>query len=166
MLIVNFFNLHKNVFLKILIIILLNLFISNIVFARSNSELTNLLYTVANKNCASNQSYCDELKSNIASFLIDINLLNFNESTAKWKKLPSGYLYDENSLQNFYLRHIGVYKSLEGKLMGVFDLNCEDFNDMQERSFGYVNRTEVYLVPNYKASRGRSLGVVKTFCKQ
>lgn len=135
------------------------------VCARTNAEIGNQLYTVANKVYSSNPALGEEMKSNVASFLIDANMLHFNENTAVWKKLPFGWYYDSRSVQHLFLRHIGVYKSPNGLVMGIFDVNCEDYNDMQERFFGYVNKTEVYFSLSYRPPKGRSLGFMQTFCK-
>lgn len=135
------------------------------VYARTNAEIGRQLYSVVNKVYSTNPALGEEMKGNVASFLIDVNMLNFNENTAVWKKLPSGWYYDSRSVQHLYLRHMGVYKSPNGLVMGIFDLNCEDYNDMQERFFGYVNKTEVYFSASYRPPRGRSLGVMQTFCK-
>lgn len=135
------------------------------VFARTNAEIGRQLYAVSHLVDKQSVGKGDTMRENIASFLIDANMLHFYENNAIWKKLPSGWYYDSRSLQNIYLRHLGVYKSPDGKVMGVFDVNCEDVNDVQERTYGYVNTTEVYFSPNYKKSNGRSLGLMQTFCK-
>ena len=135
------------------------------VFARSNAEIGHELYGIADEIGKMSISKSDKMKDNIAVFLSEANWLNFNEDTAVWKKLPNGWLYDAKSLWNLYNRHIGVYKSPDGLVMGIFDLNCEDYNDLQERQFGYVNKTEVYFSTNYRPQRGRSTGIYQTFCK-
>lgn len=136
------------------------------VSARTNSQIGQQLYSVANQMSMYSQPRSDEMKDNIAVFLSEANWLNFNEDTAVWKKLPNGWLYDSKSLWSLYTRHIGVYKTPDGQVMGIFDLNCEDFNDMQERQFGFIIKTEVYFNNNYRPKRGRSTGLYKTFCKQ
>lgn len=135
------------------------------VFARSNAEIGRQLYSVANSMAKYSQSRSDDMKENVASFLIDANMLHFNENTAVWKKLPNGWYYDSKSLWSLYNRHMGVYKSPNGLVMGIFDLNCEDFNDVQERQFGFIIKTEVYFSLSYRPPRGRSFGLYKTFCK-
>lgn len=133
--------------------------------ARTNSQIGNQLYSVANTVQKQSPARAAKMREDIASFLIDINMLHFNENAALWKKLPSGYLYDSKSVQHIYLRHIGVYKSSDGKMMGIFDMNCEDFNDVQERTYGYVKTTDVYFSPDYRTKNGRSKGFSQTFCK-
>lgn len=135
------------------------------VFARTNNEIGRQLYASANVVQKQSPARAAKMKDDIASFLIDINMLNFNENTAIWKKLSSGYLYDSKSVQHLYLRHIGVYKSPDGRMMGVFDLNCEDYNDVQERTFGYVITKDVYFSPVSKTKNGHSKGFAQTFCK-
>lgn len=133
-------------------------------FARTNNEINAQLYAVANQVKKQSPARAAKMKEDIQSFLLDINMLNFNENTAVWKKLPSGYLYDEKSMQHLYLRHLGVYKSPDGKMMGVFDLNCEDYNDTQGRFFGYVTTTDVYFSPSFKTKNGHSKGFSQKFC--
>ena len=133
------------------------------VFARSNAQIGQQLYSVANQMKVASKR--DDMKDNIAVFLSEANWLNFNENSAVWKQLPNGWFYDSKSLWSLYNRHIGVYKSPNGLVMGIFDLNCEDYNDMQERQFGFVIKTEVYFSLNYQPPRGRSYGIYKTFCK-
>lgn len=137
------------------------------VLARTNAQIGAQLYAVSHQVDKQSKVKGDMMRQNIASFLIDINMLNFCENNALWKKLPSGWLYDSRSLQNLYLRYLGVYKSPDGKIMGVFDVNCEDVNDVQERTYGYVKITEVYFTPSVtKTHKGRSLGFIQTFCKK
>ncbi len=133
--------------------------------SRTNYEIGNQLYSAANRVAKQSPARAEKMKEDVASFLIDLNMLNFRESRAVWKRLPSGYLYDAASVQNIYLRHIGVYKSPDGKMMGIFDVNCEDFNDVQERTYGYVKTTDVYFSGSYKTKNGRSKGFMQTFCK-
>ena len=116
-------------------------------FARTNSQIGAQLYAVSREVDKQSKAKGDMMRDNIASFLIDANMLNFYENNAVWKKLPSGWLYDSKTVQHLYLRHLGVYKSPDGKVMGVFDVNCEDVNDVQERTYGYVKTTEVYFSP-------------------
>lgn len=149
---------------KYLVCLLLLLTVSP-VFARSNAQIGQQLYEVANQMARYSQSRSDDMKDNVASFLIDANMLHFNESAAVWKKLPNGWFYDSKSLWRLYNRHMGVYKSPNGLVMGIFDVNCEDFNDVQERQFGFVIKTEVYFSLNYRPQRGRSFGLYQTFCK-
>ncbi len=151
--------------LKKLLILLLFVILSLPALARSNAQIGRQLYAVAASVENQSRARADMMRENIASFLIDINMLNFNENSAVWKRLPSGWLYDSKSVQHIFLRHLGVYKSPNGSVMGVFDVNCEDFNDVQERTYGYVKTTEVYFVPSYKTKNGRSLGFMQTFCK-
>ena len=147
-------------------IILLSLITLSIpAFARTNSQIGAQLYAVSREVDKQSKAKGDMMRDNIASFLIDANMLNFYENNAVWKKLPSGWLYDSKTVQHLYLRHLGVYKSPDGKVMGVFDVNCEDVNDVQERTYGYVKTTEVYFSPYYRQKRGRSLGFIQTFCK-
>ena len=134
--------------------------------ARTNSEIGAQLYAVSRTIDKQSKALGDILRNDIASFLIDANMIQFNENSAEWKKLPSGWLYDNKSVQHFYLRHLGVYKSPDGKVMGVFDVNCEDKNDIQERMYGYVKTTEVYFSSAYKQHRGHNKGFMQTFCKQ
>lgn len=150
---------------SVLLLVIAMVMTCSAVFARSNGEISRQLYSVANQVCKTDPVRCDEMKSNVSSFLIDANMLNFNEDRAVWRRLPEGWYYDSRSVQHIFLRHIGVYKSPKGTVMGIFDVNCEDYNDMQERFFGYVIKTEVYFSPSYKPQRGRSLGLMKTFCK-
>ncbi len=135
------------------------------VCARTNAQIGQQLYGVANQMAKQSTVRSEEMKDNIESFLLDANMLHFNENTAVWKKLPNGWYYDSKSLWSLYNRHMGVYKTPNGLVMGIFDLNCEDFNDVQERQFGYVIKTEVYFSLNYRPPRGRSTGIYKTFCK-
>ncbi len=151
--------------LKKFLILMLFIIFAAPVFARSNAQIGQQLYGVANLMRKYSVTKSDEMKDNIAVFLSEANWLNFSEDRAVWKKLPNGWLYDSKSLWSLYNRHIGVYKSPNGQVMGIFDLNCEDFNDMQERQFGYVIKTEVYFSTNYRPPRGRSTGIYKTFCK-
>ena len=134
-------------------------------FARTNSQIGAQLYAVSRQVDKQSKAKGDLMRDNIASFLIDANMLNFYEDNAVWKKLPSGWFYDSKTIQHLYLRHLGVFKSPDGKVMGVFDVNCEDINDVQERTYGYVKTTEVYFSPYYQPKRGRSLGFIQTFCK-
>ena len=83
--------------------------------ARTNSQ-----YAVSRQVDKQSKARGDLMRDNIASFLIDANMLNFNENNATWKKLPSGWLYDSRSVQHLYLRHLGVYKSPDGKGFGVY----------------------------------------------
>ena len=138
---------------------------SSAAFARTNAEIGRQLYATANAVKKVSPARAEKMKEDIASFLIDINMLNFNENNANWKKLPSGYLYDAKSVQHVYLRHIGVYKSPDGKMMGIFDMNCEDVNDVQERVYGYVKTIDVYFSTTYKTKNGHSKGFAQTFCK-
>ena len=135
-------------------------------FARTNSEIGAQLYAVSRKVDKQSIAKGDAMRNTIASFLIDINMLQFNENNAVWKKLPSGWLYDSKSVQHFYLRHLGVYKSSDGIVMGVFDVNCEDINDVQERMYGFVKTTDVYFSPTYLPKKGHNMGFIQTFCKQ
>lgn len=151
--------------LKSFIFLLLIFSLNAPAFARTNAQIGKQLYAAADSVKKISPARAAKMKEDTASFLIDINMLHFNENTAVWKKLPSGYLYDEKSVQSLYLRHIGVYKSPDGKMMGVFDLNCEDFNDVQERTYGYVKTTDVYFSPTYKTKNGYSKGFSQTFCK-
>ena len=151
--------------LKKLVLTLAVLSIAIPAAARTNSQLGAQLYAVSRQVDKQNKARGDLMRDNIASFLIDANMLNFNENNATWKKLPSGWLYDSRSAQHLYLRHLGVYRSPDGKVFGVFDVNCEDINDIQERTYGYVKTTEVYLVTSYRSLKGRSLGFIQTFCK-
>ena len=147
-------------------ITILILFVNTLpILARTNAEIGIELYQVANKIKETNKYISDEMKDNIATFLIEANLLGFNEKKAKWKQLSSEWFYDSTSLNNLNLRYIGVYKSQDGKTMGIFDVNCEDENDVQERYFGYVNTTEVYFSAPPKKQKGHSKGFYKTFCK-
>lgn len=134
--------------------------------ARTNNEISAQLYAVANQVKKQSPARAAKMKEDIQSFLIEANMLHFNENTAVWKQLPSGYLYDEKSIQHLYLRHTGVYKSPDGKMMGVFDLNCEDYNDPKEQFFGYVTTTDVFFSPNYKTKNGHSKGFSQKFCKK
>ncbi len=134
-------------------------------YARTNAQIGAQLYAVSRQVDKQSRAKGDLMRDNIASFLIDANMLNFYEDNAIWKRLPSGWLYDSRTVQNLYLRHLGVYKSPDGKVMGVFDVNCEDINDVQERMYGYVKTTEVYFSPSYRPKRGHSLGLMQTFCK-
>lgn len=134
--------------------------------ARTNAEIGAQLYAVSRKVDKQSVAKGDMRRNDIASFLIDANMLQFNENNAVWKKLPSGWLYDSKSVQHFYLRHLGVYKSPDGMVMGVFDVNCEDINDVQERMYGFVKTTEVYFSPTYKPKKGHNKGFMQTFCKQ
>ncbi len=149
---------------KITLVLLLCLTMAP-VQARTNAEIGQQLYNVANQMANQSTVRSDEMKDNIESFLLEANLLHFNESTAVWKKLPNGWYYDSKSLWSLYNRYMGVYKSPNGLVMGIFDLNCEDFNDVQERQFGFIIKTEVYFSLNYRPPRGRSFGLYKTFCK-
>lgn len=151
--------------LKLLVSLLIITSVVMPTFARSNSEIGAQLYNVANKVKETNPTKADLLKSEIASFLIEANMLNFNEDYARWEALPSGWFYDKKTIQHYNLRHIGIYKSPDNLVMGVFDVTCEDINDVQERYYGEVKTTEVYFVPNYKPLRGRSKGFMTTFCK-
>lgn len=151
--------------LKKFLYIILCVSLANTSFARSNADIGRQLYSIANEVLRVNPVRGEEMKSDIASFLIDINMLKFDENKAVWRKLPSGWYYDTASVQHLYLRHIGVYKSPNASVMGVFDVNCEDYNDMQERFFGYVNKTEVYFSAT-SPLKGRSLGLMQTFCKR
>ncbi len=146
------------------LILLLSLSITP-VLARTNAQIGQQLYNVANQMAKHSTVRSEEMKDNIESFLLDANMLHFNENTAVWKKLPNGWYYDSKSLWSLYNRHMGVYKTPNGLAMGIFDLNCEDFNDVQERQFGYVIKTEVYFSLSYRPPRGRSTGIYKTFCK-
>lgn len=134
-------------------------------FARTTAEIGRQLYAVSRQVDKQSKARGNKMRDDIASFLIDANMLHFYENTAVWKKLPSGWFYDSKSIQNLYLRHLGVYKSPDGKVMGVFDVNCEDVNDVQERTYGFVKTTEVYFSPSYTTKNGRSLGLMQTFCK-
>lgn len=151
--------------LKKIVLFLLVIILAQPTSARTNSEIGAKLYSVAKITEKQNPVRANEMRENIMSFLIDINMLNFRENNAQWKALPTGWLYDKNSLHHYTLRHLGVYKSQNGLIMGVFDVNCQDVNDPQERMFGYVNETEVYFNPYYKVKKGRSKGFYKTFCK-
>lgn len=151
--------------LKRFIALLLICIINSPAIARTNAQIGKQLYATAASVQRTSPARAAKMREDTASFLIDINMLNFNENTAVWKKLPSGYLYDAKSVQSLYLRHIGVYKSPDGKMMGVFDLNCEDFNDVQERTYGYVKTTDVYFSNDYKTKNGYSKGFSQTFCK-
>ncbi len=133
--------------------------------ARSNSEIARQLYSAANQVQKVSPSRATKMREDTASFLIDLNMLKFNENSASWKQLSEGYFYDKKSLQSLYSRHLGVYKSADGKTMGVFDINCEDFNDPQERMYGFVKTTDVYFNPSYKTKNGHSKGFIQTFCK-
>lgn len=135
-------------------------------YGRTNAEIEIQLYKAANQADKISKIMGNDLRDKTAIFIIEANMLNFSENNAVWKKLPSGLLYDSRSVKHIYLRHIGVYKSPDGNIMGIFDVNCEDINDVQERTYGYVTKTEVYFSPKYKnLYRGRSYGLVKTFCK-
>jgi len=133
--------------------------------ARTNSEIGNELYKIANNVKEFNIHEAEKMKDNIASFLIDINIIGFNEDQAQWHPISNYWSYDKKSLNKFHLRYIGVYKSNDNKIMGVFDLNCEDINDVQNKYFGYVNTTEVYFSNNTTRQKGHSKGFYKTFCK-
>ena len=152
--------------LKNFILLIVLIIICLPTFAKTNSEIGAQLYAVSRQIDNQSKAKGDIMRNNIASFLIDANMLQFNENYAEWKKLPSGWLYDNKSVQHFYLRHLGIYKSPDGKVMGVFDVNCEDKNDIQERMYGYVKTTEVYFSPTYKQQRGHNMGFMQTFCKQ
>ena len=141
------------------------LFLSFPVFARTNAEIGLELYKVANLVKKNNVYKSDVMKDNIASFLIDANMIGFDENSAKWEILSNYWYYDVNSIKHYNLRHLGVYKSSDGLVMGVFDVNCEDINDVQERYFGYVKTTEVYFSPTIKTKRGHNKGFMKSFCK-
>ena len=148
------------------LVIILAIFLSiNPALARTNAQIAQQLYAIANQMSQYSQARSDDMKDNIESFLLDVNMLHFNENTAVWKKLPNGWYYDSKSLWSLYNRYMGVYKSPNGLVMGIFDLNCEDFNDVQERQFGFIIKTEVYFSLNYRPTRGRSFGIYKTFCK-
>ena len=148
------------------LVIILAIFLSiNPALARTNAQIAQQLYAIANQMSQYSQARSDDMKDNIESFLLDVNMLHFNENTAVWKKLPNGWYYDSKSLWSLYNRYMGVYKSPNGLVMGIFDLNCEDFNDVQERQFGFIIKTEVYFSLNYRPPRGMSFGIYKTFCK-
>ena len=133
--------------------------------ARTNAEIGAELYNIANVVKNTSQHKSNEMKENIAKFLIEANIIGFDETKSIWVKLPSGWLYDKASVKHYNLRHIGIYKSNDNKTMGIFDVNCEDINDPQNRFFGYVATTEVYFTTETKRQRGHSKGFYKTFCK-
>lgn len=135
-------------------------------YARTNSEIGAQLYKISRQVDKQSVAKGDIMRENIASFLIDANMLQFNENYAVWKKLPSGWLYDEKSVQHFYSRHLGVYKSPDNMVMGIFDVNCEDINDVQGRMYGFVKTTEVYFSATYPTKKGHNMGFMQTFCKQ
>lgn len=151
--------------LRFIFILSLLVFVNLDSSARTNSEIGAELYKIANIVKINSLYKSDEMKDNIASFLMDANMIGFDESNAVWKKLSSGWFYDSQSIKHYHLRHIGVYKSLDGQIMGVFDVNCEDINDVQERYFGYVKTTEVYFSLSVKPQLGHNKAFIKTFCK-
>ena len=76
--------------LKKLVLTLAVLSIAIPAAARTNSQLGAQLYAVSRQVDKQNKARGDLMRDNIASFLIDANMLNFNENNATWKKLPSG----------------------------------------------------------------------------
>ena len=134
-------------------------------YARTNAEIGIELYNIANVVKLTNAHKADEMKDNIAQFLIETNLIGFNEERAIWENLQNGWLYDKSSVKHYNLRHIGVYKAADDKTMGIFDVNCENINDINGKYFGYVNTTEVYFTTKTSKHRGHSKGLYKTFCK-
>lgn len=151
--------------LKIVITLCVLIFLSFPVFSRTNAEIGLELYSVANIVKKNNVYKSDVMKDNIASFLMDANMIGFDENNAQWKKLSTSFYYDANSIKHYNLRHLGVYMSIDGLTMGIFDVNCEDINDVQGRYFGYVQTTEVYFSPTFKPKNGHNKGLMKMFCK-
>lgn len=151
--------------LKKVFLIILFLAIGFPAYSRTNNEIARQLYANANRLEKQSIAKADKARDDIASFLIDINLLNFRENSAIWKPLVNGYYYDAKSVQHIFLRHLGVYKSADGNMMGVFDVNCEDYNDPQERMYGYVKTTDVYFTSTYKTKNGHNKGLAQKFCK-
>ncbi len=149
---------------KILCVIILSA-ITLPAFSRTNNEIARQLYANADRMEIQSRAKADKARSDIASFMIDLNMLNFQESRAQWKPLISGYYYDSKSVQNIFSRYLGVYKSADGKMMGIFDINCEDYNDPQERMYGFVNTTDVYFTTTYKTKNGHNKGLAQKFCK-
>jgi hypothetical protein len=139
--------------------------VSQPVFARTNQEIVDSLYKTANAVEKESTVRADALRRNITRFIIEINMLKFDENTAVWKKLPGGYFYDSKSAQHGSLGYRGVYKSADNKMMGIFYLNCEDRNDLQGRLYGTLETTDVFFTTDRKTQRGRSLGLAQEFCK-
>ena len=150
--------------LRILFTIFFIIILSMPANARTNNEIARQLYNNARKIEKTSFAKAQYARDAIASFMIDLNMLYFNESMAVWKPLSSGYYYDSRSLQKIYGRYLGVYKDSTGNMMGIFDVNCEDFNDPQERMYGFVKTTEVYFNGELKLRNGHSKGLAKTFC--
>lgn len=134
--------------------------------SRTNAEIGRELYSVANSVRNVSPSRAAKMYKDIDTFLIELSMLRFDESSAVWKKLPSGYLYDETTVQHFFLRHIGVYKSPNGNMMGIFDLNCEDENDVSHQMYQYVSTIDVYFSATERNKSGHSKGFAQTFCKK
>lgn len=151
---------------KKLIIISLILIVGLPAFSRTNNEIGRQLYSVANRIEKASTARADKARSEIAAFLVDLMMLNFNENTATWKPLVNGYYYDSKSVEHLYSRHRGVYKSTDGKMMGSFEVNCEDHNDPQERMYGYVKTTNVFFTQTNKTKNGHSKGLYQKFCKK
>ena len=135
------------------------------IVARTNVEIQQQLYQTANIIQKQNTIHGLKQKENIDDFILELQMLQFNENKAVWKELSRDYLYDQTSLKKYHLRYIGVYKSKNNSMMGPFDLNCEDFNDLQERTYGYTTTKDVYFTTNYKMRNGHSKGFDKQFCK-
>jgi hypothetical protein len=151
--------------LKYFLIVSMFLLIAPATFARTNAEIKQQLYKTANIIQKETPIHGLRQKENIDSFILELEMLNFNESSAIWKVLSTNYVYDEKSLRKYHLRYIGVYKSKDNSMMGIFDLNCEDFNDVQERTYGYTTTKDVYFTHSYKMRDGYSKGFDKKFCK-
>ena len=54
--------------------------------ARTNYEIGNQLYAAANRVAKQSPARAEKMKEDIASFLIDLNMLNFKENRAVWKR--------------------------------------------------------------------------------
>ena len=83
------------------LVIILAIFLSiNPALARTNAQIAQQLYAIANQMSQYSQARSDDMKDNIESFLLDVNMLHFNENTAVWKKLPNGLEIHTYKLHN------------------------------------------------------------------
>ena len=85
--------------LKYFLIVSMFLLIAPATFARTNAEIKQQLYKTADIIQKETPIHSLRQKENINSFILELEMLNFNESSAIWKELSTNYVYDEKQNQ-------------------------------------------------------------------